>query len=164
MVQELHHIDSAKKEAWNKHHKDETNKQKTIELLQEQARLWQEAREMYNYQKNYLKDSLLHQQEEHHQHLTAEQQQKLDQERRHKGFDFECYTRDQIIAQERLGTTQFLKSEQIPAEHHRRVSEVQERRAAPANLVTSDDIARMREQQVQEYLEQKSHLKGVMES
>lgn len=72
MVQELHHIDSAKKEAWNKHHKDETNKQKTIELLQEQARLRQEAREMYNYQKNYLKDSLLHQQEEHHQHLTAE--------------------------------------------------------------------------------------------
>ncbi len=36
MVHELHHIDSAKKEAWNKQHKDETNKQKTLELLAEQ--------------------------------------------------------------------------------------------------------------------------------
>ena len=70
--------------------------------------------------------------------MTLEQQQKLDQERRHKGFDFECYTRDQIIAAERQGTTQFLKNEQIPSEHHRRISEIQERKAAPPNLITSE--------------------------
>lgn len=59
MVHELHHIDSAKKEAWNKQHKDETNKQKTLELLAEQERLRNEAKQMYNEQKDYLKSSLL---------------------------------------------------------------------------------------------------------
>jgi len=34
----------------------------------------------------------------------------------HKGFYFECYDRDQIIAGERRNTTQFLKDTQIPLE------------------------------------------------
>jgi hypothetical protein len=66
---------------------------------EEQAR--QEYRNSLANQKSGYKSMLDFQSDDKHLNITAEQQAKLDAERKHKGFTFECYGRDPIIANER---------------------------------------------------------------
>lgn len=82
----------------------------------------------------------------------------------HKGFYFECYDRDQIIAGERRNTTQFLKDTQIPLEQQKKQEEQQYLREAPSNLITTDQLQKMREAAMQQALEEKNMLKQTFSS
>lgn len=90
---------------------------------------------------------------------SAEKSQKLQSELNHKGFTFECYSRDPMIADERRQTTSFLKEVQIPLEHQKKVEEEQFLREAPANLLTTDKLEQLREQARRQALEERNMLK-----
>lgn len=111
--------------------------------------------------KNQYKSNLDWQANEHQTIAKQEAHDNLAREINHKGFEFECYTRDQLVAQEKQNTTQFVKN-QSEADRQRALAEQQARRAAPANLITTDDIKRMNEEQKREQNEQRNHLKNQM--
>jgi hypothetical protein len=117
MVKTLTRIDSAKKEEWNRIHKDDTNKRQTLEKMEQEEHARAEYRQSLNEQKSGYKSILDNQFDERIRTSSMERQDKLNQELKHKGFYFECYDRDQVIGQERRKTTDFLKNTQIPLEH-----------------------------------------------
>lgn len=163
MSQTLNHIDQQKKEAWNKHYKDDSNQRKTHELVEMQQRLKNEAKQFTSQNRDQYKNQLedqLHQR----QNLTqAEKEHEIQREKMETGFEFECYTRDQVMAKEKRNTTQFLKKEQIPLESHKRHEEVAHIRAPPPNLITYDQIESLKEEANYQSQSQKSYLKDQMQ-
>lgn len=100
----------------------------------------EEQRAQFEAQKNGYGSDLRYQQD-----LSAEKHRReIDEDReafqRAKGLTFECYTRDQIVAQERKATTDFQKQQQAE-DSAKKAGELAERRALPPGFLTAEKQA-----------------------
>ncbi len=107
----LNKLDQAKKDAWNRHHKDDTNKRKTMEILAEQDAAREEQRASLSAQKSGYNQDLQYQKSERQGMTQKERMESLKGDINHRGFDFECFSRDRVIAEEKKATTEFLKKQ-----------------------------------------------------
>ena len=63
-------------------------------------------------QKDTYKNNLQNQMLEGDYQRQSEKQEDIRKDKLSSGFEFECYTRDQLIANERRNTTDYLKNQQ----------------------------------------------------
>lgn len=162
-VSTLNHLSDQKKREWDSVHKNDENKRKTLALAQEQEKLKREHIGLMKQQKEGYKNNLQYQMQEHTQQTRAERDEDIRKEKLSNGFEFECYTRDQLIAREKRNTTDFLKNQQN-LNKEVRVVENHMVRAAPPNLVTVNDVNKMQEEAKQQMNHHKRELNQVMRS
>ena len=157
----LNNLERQKQDEWNRHHKDETNKRQSLALQQEQQALKQEHHQMVKQQKDYYKNNLQNQMMERDYQTKAEKDEDVRKEKMSNGFEFECYTRDQMIARERNSTKHYLKNQQ-QVDHFKKDNEVQAVRSLPPSFVSVDKVNQMQNEAKQEVVRHKKNLNEVM--
>lgn len=159
----LSSLEEQKRAEWESKKNDKTNKIQTEQLHQQISEMTKANLEDHLRQKQgYFQDLST---------LTAAQRQKLEsdflqsraEEERSKGFKFECYQRDPKMKREKVETGKFLKN-QKEIEVVKKQVEVDQLKAAPPSLMTTEHLQALQQEAVSQDIERRVGLKSIMQS
>lgn len=156
-------INKQKRQAWEAKKNDQTNKIQTEKLQQEITELTRTSLdENLRMKQSYNQDL---------SHLTALQREKLsndfrqsrEEEAKAKGFVFECYERDPLMKEVAKETGGYLRH-QKDYDSIRKQNEVQDLKAPPPSLVTTEHLKALQAEALNNDIERRISLKGIMKS
>ncbi len=146
---------------WREKVRQNTNKQLTEQIQKEMADARREQREHYQRQQQEYKQVLAYQKTSE---VATSQQQQYDERKQDihaNGLQFECYTRDQLIAQEKTATTQFQKA-QAAKDEMRRQQETQVDKQVPPGFMDARQQEALKAQANLEFAQKKAQVGSEM--